>query len=269
MVDRFPIDALNVEGVPVYFVVGDGEVVGFVKFTRSGRPIYRVGNARQSVDLPRHAAPSLWRPVNCATWPDDLPDPAVQTAPVDWASQPTPHGPPDASVPMDRWPYPDLTLGRVGIAPKTAKEAEARVLRAVRAHDAMYADRPSGANGAAWPKDLLIAAAVVRKLLENSRSGLLASFQPSDYADVHVDKSDLRPLPARWMPTPRDISDMVCLKWMDALRAKERELVMWRAAMPSYSFAQIAEFRKLEEEEIRAQWQAICNRLFEVARERN
>lgn len=265
MVDRYSIDALNVEGVPVFFSVGDTEVLGFVKFTRSGRPIFRVGNHRKSVDLPRHARPSLWRPVNVETWPDELPEPSTVTKDVAWQSAPPRPATPEPALPGEKWPYPNVALGRANVPPRSITEAEARILRAIRTQDSID---PTIGSGCLWPKDLMIASAVVRKLLENSRSGRLAHFEKSDYADIHVDLSDLRPRPARWVPTPRDVSDVLCLRWTDCLTSKEMSLFMWRSALPPYSWNQIAEFRNQDQEEVRCQYRAACAKVYARAHDR-
>jgi len=266
--DRYPISALEVEGLPVWFTLGDQEVMGFVKFTRSGRPVYRVGTARKSDDLPKFARPALWRPVNVETWPEALPEPATVQKPVAWVeTKPKQESLPDPAVrDVDRWPYPHIVLGRAGEKPRCIEEAEARVLRALRTVDAIYRDRPD-VSPSAWPRDLIVSAAVVKKMLSSSRSGKLAWFRDEDYRDVFVDVSDLSPRPARWMPTRRDLSDLDvgCLDWMRDLSRRMQSLMRWRAAIPRYSFTQIAEMTGRDEEDVRKEYCIACARLFRKA----
>lgn len=266
--DRYPISALEIEGLPVWFTLGDQEIMGFVKFTRSGRPVYRVGTARKSDDLPRFAKPALWRPVNPDAWPETLPEPATVQQPVEWVETKTkPESQPEPSVrDMDRWPYPHVTLGRADEKPKTVEEAEARILRALRTVDAIYRDRPD-VSPAAWPRDLMVSAAVLKKMLSSSRTGKLPWLRDEDYRDVYVDMSDLSPRPARWMPTRRDLSDLDagCLDWMRDLSRKMQSLLRWRAAIPRYSFTQIAEMTSRQEDDVRKEYAIACARLFRKA----
>lgn len=263
--DRYPISTLDYEGVPVWFTVGDRELAGFAKFTRSGRPVYRVGTLRKSEDLPSHARPSLWRPVDPSTWPDQLPEPATVQADVDWHSEiranlaqiePTVRD-------MDRWPYPHIELGRAGELPKSVEEAEARTLRALRCVDVLYRDPPERSE-TAWPHDLMVSAALLKKLLSSSRTGKLPWLRDDDYRDVHIDLSDLSPIPARWVPTRRDLSDVEagCLSWMRALSRKDQRLFKWRSDLPQWSFRQIAEMTRQDEDDVFKAYKAACERLF-------
>lgn len=262
--DRYPISTLDLEGIPVWFTVGDRELLGFIKFTRSGRPVYRVGTFRKSDDLPSHARPALWRPVDPNVWPEPLPEPATVQIAVEWGK---PIPPPRHSEPsvrdMDRWPYPHIDLGRAGSVPKSVEEAEARTLRALRCVDVIYRDEPERSE-TAWPRDLMVSAAMLKKLLSSSRTGKLPWLRDEDYRDVHVDVSDLSPRPARWVPTRRDLSDVEagCLAWMNALSKKDRRLFRWRSDLPQWSFQQIAEMTRQDEDDVFKAYKAACVRLF-------
>ncbi len=264
LADRYPISTLDLEGIPVWFTVGDRELLGFIKFTRSGRPVYRVGTFRKSDDLPSHARPALWRPVDPNVWPEPLPEPATVQIAVEWGK---PIPPPRHSEPsvrdMDRWPYPHIDLGRAGSVPKSVEEAEARTLRALRCVDVIYRDEPERSE-TAWPRDLMVSAAMLKKLLSSSRTGKLPWLRDEDYRDVHVDVSDLSPRPARWVPTRRDLSDVEagCLAWMNALSKKDRRLFRWRSDLPQWSFQQIAEMTRQDEDDVFKAYKAACERLF-------
>lgn len=269
--DRYPISTLDIEGVVVWFTLWDHEVLGFVKFTASGRPVYRTGPLSRSEDLPKHARPSLWRPVHPETWPDALPEAAVVQSDVAWgADSPLPSKTaPEPNVrDLDRWPYPHVTLGRAGDIPKSQDEAEARVLRALRAADALYRDHAGHACEAAWPHDLLVSAAVLAKMLRASKTGKLPWLTADDYRDVHVDLSDLSAKPARWCPTRRDVSDLEwgCLDWMRPLPRKFQQLFRWRSALPQYSFRQIGEMQDRSEDDVRSDYREACARVFQEAR---
>lgn len=264
---RYPISTLDYEGVPVWFTVGDRELLGFIKFTRSGRPIYRIGTARKSEDLPNHARPALWRPVDPKAWPDQLPEPATVQPDVAWGRQsPIPNEPDPTVRDMDRWPYPHVELGRAGELPKSVEEAEARVLRALRCVDVLYRDPPERSE-TAWPHDLMVSAALLKKLLSSSRTGKLPWLRDDDYRDVHIDLSDLSQRPARWVPTRRDLSDVEAgvLSWLGVLTNKERRLFKWRSDLPQWSFPQIAELTKRDVDEVQSAYKAACERLFKEA----
>lgn len=266
--DRYPISSLDYEGVPVWFTVGDRELVGFIKFTRSGRRVFRVGSLCKSEDLPTHARPSLWRPVDPNTWPDQLPEPATVRMSVEWQSETRANlAQIEPSVrDMDRWPYPHIELGRAGVPPKSVEEAEARVLRALRCVDVLYRDPPERSE-TAWPHDLMVSAALLKKLLSSSRTGKLPWLKDDDYRDVHIDVSDLSPRPARWVPTRRDLSDVEagCLSWTHCLTKKEHRLFRWRSDLPQWSFGQIAEMTRRDVDEVQSAYKEACERIFKEA----
>lgn len=259
---HYAIDALRVPGVPVVFLVGDQEAIGFLRYTATGRPVYRLGTLQKSVDLPKHARPSLWRPAGA--WPEPLPEPAIETKPVKWAQNGPTSSPPERSVAADHWPFPDVRLGKAGTAPVDTREAMARVLRAIRTFDVRFRDRPPPPS-ILWPRDLLVEAHVVWKRLYTSRTGRSEHLRQDDYDDIWVDRSELDARPARWDPTRRDIADLEdgnVLRWLDGLTRRQTQILRLRAALPPYSFPQIAEFQDRTENDVRADYARACDEVW-------
>ena len=262
--NRYLISTLNLESTLVLLTVGDQEVAGYVKFSRSGRPTYRVGTLARSVDVPRDAV-FLWRPFDPLRWPDILPEPVrLQPEVNSWREQRVQHGPPDTPVRADGWPYPDVVLGRAGKIPKTCREAEARLLRMLRAFDVIYRDTPQHGHSA-WPREWRVAASVIFKALRSSPTHKLAGLRHEDYADFYIDPTDVRALPARWQPTPRDVSDMEANggAWIGGLSKMERSLFRWRSALPPYSFVQIAEHMDSTEDRARELYDRAVTRFYQ------
>lgn len=274
---RYPIDTLDLEGVPVWLHLGGIEIVGQLKITARGRRIYRRCITRtQTEDLPRHVIVSLWRPVDPARWPAPLPEPAVET-PDKPQERPRASGEGEPPQPLDGWPYPNLRLGRGHEPPASIEEAEARLLRAIRTRWTLDDDEQYfrdyrlgyGHKSADWPGGLLISARLVQKMLENSPTGKLGFLSPSDYADLHVDRSELRPRPARWLPTPRDVTDVesdLIRRWISPLDQEAVLMFARRAAMPVFSWAQIGEELKLTRYQAKARYGRHREALFYVAR---
>lgn len=260
---RYPISTLNIESTPVILTVGDQEMRGFVKFSPSGRPTFRVGSLTKSVDVQRYMV-FLWRPVNAEAWPYELPEPAILQPDVDrWKERRPQHGKPDQPVRADDWPNPGVILGKSPDRPLSIAEAEARVLRMLRAFDVTLVDRPR--YMAAWPKDWLISAGIIERALRSSPSHRLAHLAAGDYEDFWVDPSDVRPMPARWQPTRRDMSDLdFAFAWLNEIPDLDKKLFRWRSALPEFSFVQIAEYLDSTEGRAREMYAAACQRLFEV-----
>lgn len=260
---RYPISTLNVESTPVILTVGDQEMRGFVKFSPSGRRTYRVGSLSKSVDVPRDSV-FLWRPVDAGRWPDELPEPAIIQPDIDrWKERKPVHGKPDTPVRADEWPHAGLKLGKAPDRPSSVEEAEARVLRMLRAFDVTLVDRPR--YMAAWPKDWLISASIIERALRSSPSHRLATLAAGDYDDFWVDPLDVRPMPARWQPTRRDMSDLdFCFAWLTDVSDLDKKLFRWRSALPVFSFVQIAEYLDATEDRAREIYAGACQRLFAV-----
>lgn len=267
MSPRYAIDTLHVPGVPVYLTVGDQEALGYLKLTATGRPVYRLGTLKQSIDLPRHARPHLWRPA-VSPWPEPLPEAATVTQPVRWSSRKPDPAAWEPPVNQDTWPFPDLKLGRAGVPPASSREAIARALRGIRTFSERYRDRPPPPS-VSWPRDLLIEAHVVWKRLYTSRTGRSEHLRPEDYNDIWVDRSNLDARPARWEPTRRDIADVEdggVLDWMRGLPHRQTQILRLRAALPPYSWRQIAEYQERSENDVRADYARACETVWRQAR---
>lgn len=245
MPTNYRIPDLDIEGHPVIYTMPSGqEVEGYLAITARGRRIYRVytdsPRRRQSEDLPSFSTPALWRPLYIDKWPDELPPPAIILEAPERAVEASPQI--EQIEEPDGWPYPGLVLTLV--KPASKEEAEARVLRGIRTSIVLERldDRPSGDT--AWPPALLFKARRVAAALRASRSGTLPWLTRADYADFHVDKSDLRALPSVWIPTRRDVGDVEngVLLWLNALTDGQSTVVHMRAASPQYSWRAIQEF---------------------------
>jgi hypothetical protein len=267
--ERYGIGTLDLPGLDVWFSIAGSEVRGYLFLTPSGRPRYRIyvteNGRRHTQDLPRSATPDLWRPA--VAWPEPLPAPAVLTKPVAWQSPPVPQRTAEPPEPVAGWPYPNLRLGRAGTPPKTVQEAEARILRAIRTRWVQERDTDLRGPTALWPKDLMVAAAVVEKNMRASPTRKLAGFRPEDYEQVFVDESDLRARPARWVPEPRDVSDYEWrpngpLYWPVPW---SKHLFSRRSAMPVWTFGQIADDEGLSESEVIEIYAEACQTAFERA----
>lgn len=264
---RYNIKSLSIPGLDVWFSVAGKEVRGYLFLTPSGRPRYRVYvteyGRRHSQDLPRHAWPDLWRPA--VPWPEPLPMEATVMRPVAWQSKPPPLRTVEPSEPVVGWPYPNLRLGRAGTPPKTIQECEARILRAIRTSRVQERDDDNRGPSALWPKDLVIAAAIVEKSMRASKTRKLPGFRPEDYEQFYIDESDLEARPARWDPLPRDVSDY---EW------RPRGPLYWppdwswslfarRADMPVWTFGQIADKDDMGESETIELYADACQTAFE------
>jgi len=263
---KYAIRDLTLPGLEVWLTVGLKEVIGYLHLTPAGRSVYRVGTIKRSVDLPKFTKPTSWRPKDERRWPCPLPEPIISQKPVDWGvdgkiAKESPEGP----EPTVGWPYPGLRLGRAGEIPKSVKECEARILRALRAEAVYGRERPR--RSAYWPKDLMIASKLIEKGLYSASTGRSGALRDADYADFHIDKTDLRPLPARWEPTPRDVSDYEWhpggpLSW--PTRAGLDVLVP-RAALPAFAFWQIAQELRTSEDDAKRLYQHECEEAFRRA----
>lgn len=248
----YSTDYLYAAREPVVLRVQYEDVIGWADFTPAGKPRWRVGSLTSYTELPKDAEVYLWRPINEATWPYQLPEP-MEILDPQWKTPPEPQREPEAAISDEGWPYPGLRLGRPGEAPESLKECEARILRFLRTREHFERERPKIER--AWPPELLTASAVVSKMLAAARTGRLGFLRQDDYADFHCDASDKRPLPARWDPTPRDVSeyeDGRVVRWIAPGAAK---WLAWRAARPPYSFAQIGELIGVTDEQAKRHYE--------------
>lgn len=76
----YAIGALQREGVDVILVVNARDHIGRARFTPSGKQRIDLKITKTRYEpVPKTALVSLWRPINPATWPEALPDPATLT----------------------------------------------------------------------------------------------------------------------------------------------------------------------------------------------
>ena len=264
--DRYSIATLTLDGLPVWFTTGGGEVRGHLKTTRKGRRIYRVVLDRvNTVDLPDHATPSLWRPISADAWPEPLPAPAVvmvaPARPVPILSEP------EAFVESgEGWPYPNVRLGSAGEPPETERELEARILRALRTQDTM--PQVIREKTTAWPGALIVRATAVREALRASRNGRLSYLTDADHDDIYIDRSDLEARPARWSPTPRDVSDYAgnILRHAARWSRVQRRIAHRRSLNPPHSWRQIADLESTDTTRIRQLYDSAMRLAWETAR---
>ena len=266
ILDRYSIATLTLEGLPVWWTTGAGEVRGYLKVTRKGRRIYRVIIDRaNTVDLPDHAVPSLWRPIDPGKWPEPLPARAVVMLPPE-RPRPVPSEPEPFAETGAGWPYPDLRLGAAGEAPQSERELEARILRALRTLDQSPKDR--FAKTTAWPGALLMQAQAVRAALRASKSGRLPFLTDRDHEDYYIDRSELDARPARWSPTPRDVSDLnanILRYWTQFSRA-QRRITHLRALNPPHSWRHIADLMGTDPARIKQLYSSAMRQAWETAR---
>lgn len=258
----FPISTLDIDGEPVWLMVGGVELRGSMRTLASGRRIYRVRvGGRQTVDLPAHTPPTSWRPVSPGSWPVPLPAAAAAGSMAALAG-----GDDDESETIndhDWWAEPSIRLGNPKELPETQEEAEARLLRALRTFDYIeHHTRDDLRTGSAWPQPLMVAAECVRRLLEGSRTGQLPWLTRSDYDDVHVDRSRLEARRALWQPTRRDIGDLDagCLMHL----AGPKRIWEMRSANPPYSWRQIADVMHRHRSGVKPLYQRSVRRSFDA-----
>lgn len=264
---RYSLRHLTIESEPVYFETGAGDVLGFLKYVgKDNRRVYRIRLDRSnSYDLPEKY-PLSWRPVNPDTWPDVLPDPMSRVKEAEHVTE-QPRVAPERLSDLEWWCHPDFRLGQPGEPPVSLRECEARILRAFRTNDYLSKlDRPGYAS--AWPGDLMVAARCVAELLKTAKSGKLPFLNGDDYHDIHVDRSDLRALPARWTPTRRDIGDAEpghAFSWLPKLNKSESAIFHWRTDTPPYSWAQISEFDGRARQVLQRRYKRIIEAAFKRA----
>lgn len=264
---RYSVLDLHVESEPVWFETGSGEVRGFLKLIGKNKDrSYRAYVDRtKTVDLPYHFVLS-WRPVSFETWPEPLPSPSLPMKEREHVIE-QPRAAPERLSDLEWWCHPDFRLGQPGEPPVSLRECEARILRAFRTNDYLSKlDRPGYAS--AWPGDLMVAARCVAELLKTAKSGKLPFLNGDDYHDIHVDRSDLRALPARWTPTRRDIGDAEpghAFAWLPKLNKSESAIFHWRTDTPPYSWAQISEFDGRARQVLQRRYKRIIEAAFKRA----
>lgn len=247
---RYKVSELFYDTEDLWLAVYDREVRGRVRFTGSGKARFRrYVDRRHTEDIPKHAEPTLWRPIDPRTWPYELPEAARLVSEV-VRHPPTPSPP----IPLlhlgsgDFWPHAHVRLGRPNEKPECADEAEARYLRAVRTHRMLTKERQI--TECLWAKPLLVKSQVVEKVLisvekakASDREKLLRwlGFRPGDENDFHIDTSELKARPVPFKPTPRDISEWELGRWIEWRPTTDAGLIESQAHNPPPSFYELAD----------------------------
>ena len=202
----FPIGPLKLRSGEV---IAAAEVPGFRVTYRKGqaseRIVWRVKRRDGSTeDLPRHLAPTLFRPANLARYPDPLPEPAALAGNVRWQSEHPEPAPPDKREDLV-WPAAVYSEpGKI-----SEREAEVRILRAWRTQGVTDVD----GKGLGGPSGY--------------RAG--RAFATEEVQQVG------------WQPTRRDIGDWpVAMGWFTRLRNPDHKgVIKYRSA--DFSFRQVGE----------------------------
>lgn len=254
---------LYVDRVQLWLHINCQDVAGFATFTDAGKVRWHIGSLKNFTGLPKHAKVEAWRPVMPDDFPDTLPEPMRLMEPPQWQSPPEPRSEPEAAESDHGWPYPHIRLGRPGQPPESVEECEARILRFLRTREHFERERPKIER--LWPPELVTAAAVVDKMLKAAPTRQLAFLRRDDYADFFCDESDKRPMPARWDPTPRDTSEYEDGRVARWIVPGSGHYFGWRAARPPFSFRQIAEILRVDEDSARKHYRHQCERAFKRA----
>ena len=249
-IPRYRVSELYYDTEDLWLTIYDREVKGRVRFTGSGRPKFRrYVSLRHTEDIPKHARPTLWRPVSA--WPYELPEPARMIGEII-------HPEPKVSDPIepihlgngDFWPHAHVRLGRPNEKPECPDEAEARYLRAIRTHWLMTKVRVE--VDCLWPRPLLTKSQEVEKTFaiaerqsktKEDRDKILRKlgFRREDENDFYIDTSELKARPVPFKPTPRDISDWELGRWIEWRPTTDAGLIESQAQNPPPSFYELAE----------------------------
>lgn len=215
----FQISSLSRDETRVRFMLASGETpIGWRLRTKHGHALYRIVlKQNKTLDLPRHAEPCLWQPIDFDIWPDHLPESAIPSL-----ERPVNDCQVSPDVPLEPDFVHGLRLGETGAPPQTIEECEERLLLGIRTMNSPGVVRRERLGyGSAWPPVLV------------------------EWADLIArseDKSDLRAARAPWAPTRRDLGDWdSAVGWLRGCNPDDWPLFEMRAANPRYSWRQIAE----------------------------
>lgn len=197
------------------------------------------GRARYWAVLPsgeseplRNPEPDSFKPFAGEAWPDPLPEPLTPAHSMPVKSPAAAE--PDAPDPIDdlEWPRPYAQPGSI-----TRREAEIRVLRALRVQSVNAEVGVSGACGPRAYGDSALAA------------------WAADTAEPH------------WEPTRRDIADeLVAMAWFCQLWSwKSQDALRCRAAVPRYSWRQIGQRLKVSRERARQVYAEALDEVWAIA----
>jgi len=218
--DYYPVGALARDSFAVYFLLPEGDVVGFRITRRNGRIVYYVRRTDGTAEaLPDFAAPTLFRPISLARYPDPLPLPATLLKAVSWESPPPPPVAPEAPNPLE-WPHAYSLPGQIN-----REEAWIRLRRG------LLTERSANTQvGRGRPRNI---DSVLRLILKTM--GKLEYEHIESAAALHA-------IGEPWSPTRRDHGDWpIALSWFTQLSARERDIVRFRSLLPPYSFQQIGD----------------------------
>jgi hypothetical protein len=107
---------------------------------------------------------------------------------------------------------------------------------------------------------------VIRKMLARSRTGRLGNWRPEDEADYHIDSSELEARPARFTPTPRDVSDYEAKThrtWLALMWKRDQSIFHLRAHLPPFPWWAIADEQRVDEGKVKQRYQDVLVRVFE------
>lgn len=169
-------------------------------------------------DLPPHAFPTFWRPINLAKWPDPLPEPYPIRRWEPPAPEPTPIAEPAAPADNFEWPGAYSEPGSI-----SAQEAEIRLMRGLRTHGTRNLEGEGRIHIPGYVDSILLVA----------KGELVPEWK---------DPTDARAIPVKWEATRRDHGDEpIVMDWYRALNPAQQFVVRRRAQLPAWSYRQIAE----------------------------
>lgn len=248
----YPAEALFLDETDVIIVVNDREFIGKMRLTNTGKRRFFVKVDHRNYEaVPSKALIALWRPIDEAAWPDDLPEAVALTR-----EQPKrPHVISEEAPEPDIADATDIVLRGPGERPASLDEVEHKLIRCLRTRAALEKDHIR--RDVAWPRPWRDEAMIIEKELASSISGEMRGWQRSDYDDFFVDRSALHAKPARFQPTARDVSNIDAgedRKWLSYLPTHEHWLFRARAKMPALDWWQIADGESVDEALIRERY---------------
>ena len=90
-----------------------------------------------------------------------------------------------------------------------------------------------------------------------ARSPIPAIGQKSDQDDYHIDTSELEARPARFTPTPRDVSDYeaaIDQRWLAHVWKRDRHLYQARAMLPPIQWWGLADDARVDESVVKQRY---------------
>ncbi|MGL5734177.1 MAG: hypothetical protein ACRCYS_04850 [Beijerinckiaceae bacterium] len=246
--------AFGLADFPVYVWTLDRQAVGIKKISRRGYVSWRIKIEHgRTEDLPEWAYPALFRPIDPSKYPADLPEPSAILLP---------QGGPKPRVLEEPEPTDDYYFRPpYNLAPFIhPREAEVRFIRGLRTQSILEAP-PAKGRALDWPREYIIAARVVEERLRAAKD--------DTNPDFYIDMSELEARPVRFSPTRLDLTDYLennVVSWAKHVRKPEiRKVLELRAAVPSWSFAQIDDGLNLSKGTASAKYKAAIASIFTEA----